>query len=169
MKRPNPSFLSALAAAVLVTGCAGDKDRYPSLAIRDVERTAGQFTPTEPEELTPIRPVASAGDIAALLARAEQSHGRFVQTRPGVADLVRMARGRGIESNVRQRALVAFADLTTLRSDTAIAMGNLDLLKAEAATTFAPTEDIELAQAEVATLLAEQDEALDALWEQLAQ
>ena len=64
MKRPNPSFLSALAAAVLVTGCAGDKDRYPSLAIRDVERTAGQFTPTEPEELTPIRPVASAGDIA---------------------------------------------------------------------------------------------------------
>ena len=80
-----------------------------------------------------------------------------------------MARGRGIESNVRQRALVAFADLTTLRSDTAIAMGNLDLLKAEAATTFAPTEDIELAQAEVATLLAEQDEALDALWEQLAQ
>ncbi|MBD2842289.1 hypothetical protein [Erythrobacter rubeus] len=167
MRKPCPSLLAVALAAFAVTGCAGDPSRYPSLAVRDVERAMGQFSPTAAEDPEPIRPVASSADIGALTARAQQSHDRFLEAQTGVTRLVESARGRGIESNARQRALVALADLTALRSDTTLAVGDLDLLKAEAATTFAPTEEIDAAREEVAALLAEQDDTLDSLWEQL--
>ncbi|MBV7264653.1 hypothetical protein [Erythrobacter ani] len=167
MNRATPSFLMAAVAAATLAGCAGDSGRYPSLAVRDVERAMGQFTPAAVENAEPIRPVASAADLAQVTRRAQESHRRFQDARSGATRLVESARGLSIESNARQRALVALADLTTLRSDTTLAVGDLDLLKAEAATTFAPTEEIDAARAEVAALVDEQNSALDHLWDQL--
>lgn len=167
MNRLSPPFLAAMMAAALLTGCAGDKDRYPSLAIRDAERAVGAFAPAPGNTAEPIRPVASVADLSALTERAQESHRQFRAAQGGVSRLVESARGQGIESNVRQRALVALADLTAMRSDTTMAVGDLDLLKAEAATTFAPTDDIDAARALVSALLNEQDSALDNLWERL--
>ncbi|GMN02722.1 hypothetical protein [Erythrobacter sp. MTPC3] len=167
MKRLTPAISLPVAVIVTLSGCAGDTGRYPSLAIRDVERASGQFTPTSAETQSPIRPVASAAQLSDLLESARQSQLRFANARGDTERLVRSAQGRSIDSNARQLALVALADLATLRSDTALAIGDLDLLKAEAATTFAPQADIDAARAEISTLLDAQDSALDTLWARL--
>ncbi|MBV7259558.1 hypothetical protein [Erythrobacter crassostreae] len=161
--------LIAASAATFLSACAGSSDKYPSLAIRDFERTQGQFTPLQAEEPAPIRAVATSQDLNDLVARAETSHGRFTRSQTNATALVRLAAGKSIESDDRQRALVALADLTAMRSDTAIALADLDLLTAEAATTFAPKEDIELARSKVETIITAQNRALDVLWQRLSQ
>ena len=169
MKPENSTRFAALVTCALLSGCAGSVVRYPSLAVRDVERAQGQFAPVDAPERAPVSPVASADDLSALVIRASQSHTRFIETRPAVRQLVSAARGQGIDSNARQLALVALADLTALHSDTAIPMNDLDLLKAKAATSFAPVEAIDIARAAVAQLLAEQERELDSLASEVAQ
>lgn len=111
--------------------------------------------------------MASAGDIASLVASARQAHGRFLELRPRTARLVSAARGGGIDNSARQIALVALAELTSIRSDTQLPMAELDLLQAEAATTFAPLDAINAARAEVSAMVSEEDEVLDSLARQL--
>ncbi|QFT77273.1 hypothetical protein [Erythrobacter sp. THAF29] len=167
MKPLNATRIAPLLACALVAACAGASDKYPSLAIRDLERAQGDFTPVEPEP-EPIRPVASAGDIAALVARAREAHLEFEQTERRARTLVAQARGRSIESNARQLALVALADLATLRSQTSVPMSELDQLKAIAATTFAPVDEIDDARTVVSALLDDEDDTLNSLWETLS-
>ena len=48
MTRCKPFNTAALLVApALLAGCAADTDRYPSLAIRDVERVSGTFEVAE--------------------------------------------------------------------------------------------------------------------------
>lgn len=164
MKSLSPAILPPLAMIVTLSACAGGSDRYPSLAIRDVERASGQFTPASAQVQSPIRPVASVAELSALLDRARQSQARFANASREAERLVRSAQSRPIESNARQSALVALADLATLRSDTALTVGDLDLLKAEAATSFAPHVEIDRARAEISAMLDTQDNTLDTLW-----
>ncbi|MHA7818944.1 MAG: hypothetical protein ACX930_04780 [Erythrobacter sp.] len=148
--------------ALLLSGCAGSSDRYPSLAIRDSERVAGQFTPVAPEQPS-VPPVASAEEVSGIVAEAAEAHRQFVANEPGARRLVDAARGTGIESNARSLALVALADLTSLRGQTSIALASLDDLETRAAATFAPLAAIRTAQAEVEILVTQQDAAIDSL------
>jgi hypothetical protein len=167
---PASAILIVLPAFGLLTACAGDTGRYPSLAIRDAERVQGQYTPASSDTpAAPIQPVAASTDIAALVAQAEASHQRFTQAEAGARELVAGARGLTIESNERQLALIALSDLSSLRSDTAVNLGSLDLLAAQASTTFAPTEELAAARALVLDLVTAEDAALDALWTELSQ
>ena len=168
MGRATPSILAALCAALLTSACAGSGDKYPSLAIRDAERVQSRFTPAPPSDRAPIRPVASASEIEALVDQAQASHAQFRSAQAQAKALVGDARGRGIDTNARQRALVALADLTALHGDTAVPMSDLDMLNAQAATSFAPTEAIEAARASILALLAEQEGTLNALWSELS-
>lgn len=167
MKPRFSTQFAALVGSALLAGCAGSGDKYPSLAIRDAERAQGQFSPVAPDP-EPVRPVVSPADLDVLIARASESHAEFVRAEGGARTLVEQALGQSIESNVRQRALVALADLATMRSETALPMADLDLLRAEAATTFAPTAEIDEARQTVQALLADEDGTLDALWTRLA-
>ncbi|MEM8724961.1 MAG: hypothetical protein AAGE86_05495, partial [Pseudomonadota bacterium] len=81
--------------------------------------------------------------------------------------LVSGARGTSAESDARARALIALADLSSKRSNTAIALGDIDLLAAQGATEFATSNELEAAQTLVVDLLDQQDRALATLWEQL--
>lgn len=150
-------------AATLLAGCTGGGDKYPSLAVRDSERATGQFTTASPVQSPSVAPVASIQDVAAIVAIARESHRKFLSAQPRAIQLAQARRGLGVESDAHSRALVAWADLTSLRGQTAIALGNLDGLAARAATTFAPKEDITAAQAEIALLVNEQDAALDSI------
>lgn len=152
----------AALAGLLLSGCAGASDAYPSLAIRDAERISGEFTPVEPETPAPA-PVASPQDIAAILAQANELNRKFVSEQSQARQIIGSANGAGLESAAYARALVALASLTSLRGQTAIALSNLDELRAEAGMTFAPDADIRVAQAEVAMLVAEQTTAIDSL------
>ncbi|MEE4337209.1 hypothetical protein [Erythrobacter sp.] len=177
MMTPPPRLYPALfAGACLVAslaGCAGAGGDYPSLAIRDVERQYGRFLPTEgntPEAAPatePVAAVATQDTIAALVAEAQGSFARFETREDGVAARVGAARGSGSDSDARAAALTALSDLSALRSATAIPLGDLDLLAAEAATTFAPTDDIDTARTLVLALVERQDAVLAELWAEM--
>lgn len=167
MERRSLQTAAGILVILAVSACAGDSSKYPSLAIRDIERTQGQFTPVAPEPPAPIRPVASEDQLGALVSRAQQSHSRFLSAQGNAATLVGMAKGTALDSNTRQRALIALADLTSLRSTTASVVADLDLLIAEASNSFAPTDEIVAAQEEVLAMVAAADQTLDALSEEL--
>lgn len=146
--------------ACLLGACAGDPDRYPSLAVRDAERITGTFNPAERPAPEPVAPVTDASTLASLVAQANAAHKRFLDSAPGTTRLVEATQRLGPESNEWARAQIALADLQSHRSDAAIALGNIDLLAAEAATTFAPTEEIAAAQAQVSAWVDELDKVL---------
>ena len=156
-----PACLLAACATVILSGCAGSSDRYPSLAIRDAERQAGVVTPAPAPD--PVAPVASAEDIAVILASAREANTAFKEAQPGVSRLALAARGLGVESNAYANAAAAIAVLSSLRGETVAALGRLDELETEAATTFAPLEEIRIAQLEIEGMIAEQSAALEAV------
>ena len=162
--------ISKLAAGtlcvMLLSACAGSSDKYPSLAIRDVERVSGQFAggpEVKPVDL-PIPPLTPDRNIASLLEAATGSHERFLAREPSVRRLATSARGAGVDSLLRGNALVALSDLTSLRSQTEIALADLDLLIAERTNRLEPADDAVAAHAQVLTLIGEQDRTLNALW-----
>lgn len=145
----------------ILSACAGSGDRYPSLAIRDAERQTGVTQPVQPP--TPVGPVASDEEIAAILASARDADAAFREARPGVSRLAEAARGLGVESNAYSNAAAAIATLSSLRGETVAALGRLDELETEAATTFAPVEEIRTAQREIEGMIAQQSAALEAV------
>ena len=158
----------ATLCALLLAGCAGASDAYPSLAIRDAERVSGKFTPVEPDS-PPTPPVASDQDIGSIALRARETHTQFMSEEQSARSTVRAARGQSMESSARSRAEVSLASLISLRGQTALAMAELDALQAEAAATFAPTDGIAVAQTQVASFLSEQNEVIDSLLSELGQ
>ena len=163
----NSATLSAVALlCALLPACAGDSARYPSLAIRDVERFQGQYQPAsmvEPAEL-PIRSLAPDASVDALIAQATASHDTFAQRAAAARGLAARAAGTGRDSELRGNAIVALADLTALRSQTEVPLGDLDLLIAERTNRLEPADDAIAAQAQVLALVNEQDRTLNELW-----
>lgn len=165
--------LSVLAMGVAtLAACAGGDGRYPSLAKRPAEAAfdveTGDYTPPAPPPApAPVPPVATPAEIAALLAAARTAHVRFAALERDVAGLMAAARGLSVENDTRARAMLALADLTARRGATSSALADLDLLAAEAATTFAPADAIEDARRQVAALVASEDAAIARLTAQM--
>jgi hypothetical protein len=142
-------------------GCAGDPGAYPSLAMRPFERGVVAETPAPP---APIRPAIPAARVAELRAAGAASHAAFLAQESEAARLARAAAGQPFESNARATALVAMADLDAKRSATASTLATIDVLAAEAANALAAEPALGEAQAEIAALLAREDEAIARLW-----
>lgn len=160
--------LASLALIASLPGCAGSDGRYPSLAQRPFEiAPPGNITDSQSPE--PIRPVVSSTALAALRDRAISTHAAFARQHTAALPLARAAAGQPVESNARAAALVAMAGLTSERGATSAVLADLDLLAVDAATTFAPTADIEAARAEVLALIESEDAAMVQLWEILGQ
>jgi|GEM_PF-352906 len=157
-------FSSAIAglAGLLLSGCAASDGRYPSLAVRDAERVSGEFTPQAEPTSVPVA-LPDSDRIDSAIATAKQANAEFFSQSDEVGALVAASRGTGRESDARARALVAVASLTSLRGQTAGALGQLDTLEAQAATRFAETVAIRDAQATVLRMLSAQDQILDSL------
>lgn len=149
--------------AAALAGCAGSSDAYPSLTIRDAERMTGTLSPAAPVS-APVPSVQTIASVEAALDLAQSMHSRFIATRPQVAALTASARGRGQESDARAKALIALAELTSLHSETALALADLDRMEVDAATQFAALDDIRSAQARIQALVMDQDLILDTLW-----
>lgn len=163
-------FSCGALAFALLSGCAGDSGQYPSLAIRDAERVVGQYVPASADDAaSPVQPIASQQDIAQLVEQAAESHRAFLAAQSSTSRLVSGARGTGADSDARAQALVALADLTSKRSNTAIALADIDLLAAKGSTEFASSSDLSAAQTLVVDLVDQQDRALARLWGQLEQ
>ena len=160
--------LATLGLIASLPACAGSDGRYPSLAQRAFE-IAPSAAVTAPQTSEPIRPVASSAALAALREKAKSAHDAFARQQSAAMPLARAAAGRPVESKARAAALVAMAGLASARGATSIVMADLDLLAADAATTFAPKAEIDSARAEVLALIESEDTAMAQLWEILGQ
>lgn len=155
--------------ALVISGCAGDKERYPSLATRDAEPVTSEFSVAKAPHRAPLaQNFANQPRITGLTERAKANHASFIVSRSNALQSVKSARGKTSDSAAYTNALVALADLSSLRSETALILGELDLLASKAKTQFAPAMSIVTAQAEVETMLLEQDALLIALQRDLA-
>lgn len=140
-------------------------DRYPSLAIRDVERAQGRFEPAASTPLAvPEVAVPTSGPLAdrlaALGAAADEAHTAFLASAPSATRRANAASGAAIGSDAWASAQVALADLDSARSATAIALGDLDTLMVANAVQAQDVSAIELVRQKVLVQIAEEDEVL---------
>ena len=129
-----PSLPCACIALLALGACQTAPDGgYPSLAIRDVERAEGRYEtiPANPIEVPPVE-VPSDGPLdqrlAALLEQGRSAHARFTDVAPRASRLASAASGSSVGSDAWASAQVALADLDSIRSETAVALADLDLL-----------------------------------------
>jgi hypothetical protein len=161
-------FSATLPVVASLGGCAGSSDRFPSLALRDFEtRPVGAVAQSGLIDAPRPAPAPDSSLIAAIVSAAEVSFEKFASQQPTVSRLVIGARGQNVESTVRARALVALADLTSLRSSTELHLADLDLLMTDAKTGFAPSDEVSAARALVLDLVTREDAMLDDLWAEM--
>lgn len=161
----------ASAASLMLSACASDP-RYPSLAIRDVERVEGNSAPAEPDD-EPVIPAplpSGLGErLAQLQQQAEASHQQFLRRADAARSRSAAAAGAAQGSTRWSDAIVAISDVESARSDTMFALAELDSMlvlgAAERADSGAATglPQIAATRDSVAALVAEEDEVLAAL------
>lgn len=153
-----------LAPAVILSGCAASSDKYPSLAIRDFERNAETGETAPPAAIAPPAPyTVPSSTLSALNAardRAQSAHAAFLAALPATRRKVAAARGAGPTSNGWAEAQVALADLISKRSQTAVYLGNVDVLIADTAIAAKSADYPRSIQNEVAAMLASQDRSI---------
>ncbi len=161
--------LSLLALlATILGGCASTDTRYPSLAVRDVERAEGEFEPVEtpPISVPPVETGLTGAlepRLAALVAQTQEAHRDFTAAVPTTTRLASAASGSAIGSDAWASAQVALADLDSARSQAAIALGDLDILFIAASVEGAERTAIVAARDQVIALVAEEDAVLERL------
>lgn len=160
-----PAFL-ILVAGIPLAGCASSSADYPSLAIRDAERASGSLDAPSVDTPAPVpAPLAASvvEQIARLEAEARSAHGAFLDASPAARQSAQRAGGAAITSNAWADAQVSLGNLDSIRSRTAIALGDLDLLFVDATLGFEQREAIGVARAKVVELVREEDRILSEL------
>ncbi len=159
------SLLLLIAAGILpLAACASDTANYPSLARRDVERTAATPVPSPAPIPDPGPDAALAARLAGLVAAARGAQQRFAAAQPGAERGVGAGAGSSPGSESWARASIALAGLETTRSDAMIALADLDALYAEARVNGTNgASAIAAARNEVSVLVSEQDRTVAAL------
>lgn len=155
----------ALATAPALAACATATDRYPSLAIRDVERVEGRFDAIAvPPVAVPVVAVPQGGPLserlAALASEGNAAHRAFTAAQPRAARLADAAAGAAIGSDAWASAQVALADLDAARSRTAIALADLDTLMIARAVQAEDLAAIETVRQQVLTQIEAEDAVL---------
>ncbi|OZA93114.1 hypothetical protein U4960_07625 [Altererythrobacter sp. H2] len=159
-------MMALIAAPFFLTACAGGSARYPSLEIRPAERAEGSFAvagggaSTLTEAPMPEGTLARLGELE---ARARAAHSRFVARAPAAGSLVEAGRGADVSDNRWGAAQIALADLDGIRSETAVALGDLDLLYVDATLAFTERDAIGRTRAGIVALIAEEDRILAGL------
>ena len=161
-----PALLAALALVPAIAACQTAPDgAYPSLAIRDVERAQGQLEPVpgDPIDVPPVEvPLDGPLDqrLAALVEQGRSAHARFTEAAPRASRLASAASGSGVGSDAWASAQVALADLDSIRSMTAIALADLDILFIAASVEAKDTAALTAARQSLLALVREEDRTL---------
>ncbi len=164
-----PCLAPLLSAGLLaISACASDTANYPSLARREVERTASAPAPAPaPAGETPADPALLAR-LPGIVAAARTAHERFVAARERTERLVAGASGSAPGSESWAVASVALAGLESSRSAAMIALADLDALHVEARIGNTSSDGaIAAARDEIAGLTGEEDRILSVLSGQL--
>lgn len=166
------ALAAPFALGPFLAACATADDKYPSLAIRDVERAQGQFEPAPPSPLeVPEVAVPLAGSLeerlSALGRQAAAAHEAFLSSTPAATRLANSAAGSAVGTPAWAAAQVALADLDSARSATAIPLADLDTLMVAAAVQAQDVGTIEAVRQQVLALVGQQDETLARLRSQI--
>ncbi|WP_128892219.1 hypothetical protein [Erythrobacter sp. HKB08] len=141
------ALFPVIAMSVLLAGCATSSEDYPSLALRDFERTGSFTAPDARPTLTPAPlPTDTRERLAALAAQLDQAHARFMEYAPTARRLANQATGTQPGDDRWASAQVAFAALDSERSQSAVVLGDLDLLYADTTLDFVVREEVEAAR-----------------------
>ena len=157
-----------LTMPALLAACATSSDKYPKLEIRAAERVTGTFEAPSPLEPTPLQD-SIAMSLPDIQTAAKTSHARFVDTAPATRSTIAAVKGTDSDSNDWAAAQIALADLESHRSDTAIALAELDLLYAQSTLRFEQRQAIAAAIVVVEELVAEEDLVLTQIRSAIAQ
>ena len=159
-----PVCLVAPLLALGLAACAADKDLYPSLARRDVERSGAvqPAAPTTPPLTLPADP-RLAPRLDRLVEQARAAHEQFATRRERAEQLAAAASGSAIASEGWAVASVALADLESSRSEAMIALADLDELYAAARVAGGQAAEIVRARDTVSAWIGEEDGVLAAL------
>lgn len=171
MSKPFTCAILAVLLSSSLGACATrDNDRYPSLALRDVERIKGTAEPVAaiPDAPAPVAPSADlTGRLDQLRAQAAAAHAGFSAELPRTEQLVSSASGAQIASESWSVAQAALGGLEAARNPALIALAELDALYVTSEMEVGAVEAIEAARDLVRALVKEEDEALDRLAERL--
>ena len=153
----------ALWASLILGGCASTGASYPSLAIRDAERVEGSMDAPDGALALPS-PAALSGvmlqRVEQLEGRASSAHRRFQQAAPAAQRSANSARGAAVTTNAWADAQIALGDLDTIRSQTAIALADLDLMFVDATLDYQERGAIGEARERVLEMVRAQDRTL---------
>ena len=155
-------------SACFLSACAATDARYPSVAVRDIERAEGQFEPVPSDTAAtlevPAIPISFEGTLeqhlAKLVSDAKASNTRFQASLAPARTAVRGALNASYESNAWAAAQVALAELDGRRSETAIVLADLDQLYAAARIQNEDSSAIAAARGQVAAIILQQDRIL---------
>jgi len=150
------------ALLVLASGCAAPVGEYPSLAVRDVERVSGTIAVPDAAPL-PSPAAATLGQVGPLADQARNAHTAFLAAASTARAQVQSASGAAVGSERWSVAQVVLAKLGAERTQTMIALADVDRLFVDAATAGESTLAIEPVRDEIAALVAEQDAVLESL------
>ena len=112
--------------------------------------------------LPPPTPLSgdAASRIAELEKNAQSAHAAFLRATPSARNAASNARGASVASDAWANAQVALSDLDSMRSQTAIALADLDLFFVDTALAHQQRAEVDGARARVLELVREQDRTL---------
>lgn len=161
MLRPIAPLL--LAAVTLTLGaCASDKEGYPSLARRPIERISGTAPVVTPTETPPPAPPSAEvlGRLDLAIAQARSADARFHQRTDRTRALVNAARNAPVASEAWSVATVAVSDLESARSDAMIALADVDAAYAKSRIAGEDTSAITAARDQIVAFVSSEDAVL---------
>ncbi len=160
MLRPTAPLL--LAAATLALGaCASDKQGYPSLARRPIERLSAAPPAAAPITTPPPAPAAAVlGELDLAVAQARGADARFRQQIERTRALVGAARNAPVASEAWSVATVAVSDLESTRSDAMIALADVDSAYAHSRIAGEDTTAIAAARDQILAFVSGEDAVL---------
>ena len=154
---------AALTILPLLGACASTDGKYPSLARRDIERTAA--APVPAPSPTPLAPLSEAirARAAQLAAEARAAHDRFTARQVDATRAVTGASGAAVASESWSIATVALARLEAARSETMVALAGLDRIYVDERMAGSDVTPLGELIAEVRRLLDQEDSAIAVL------
>lgn len=172
MQIMNPRrFLAAF--ALMLSGCAGAPQTYPSLAKRPIESApvAQAVPPPAPVAADPVL----ATEVARYVAQADKGRAAFDAAFARAEKAVRAASGAAVSSDAWVSAQVAISTLESARNYSVSALASLDTLYVQRSNAIADgtqsggLSEVDAARAATLASVDDQNDRIDALKGRLAQ
>lgn len=168
----NPRRLLAT-LALLLSGCTGSQQGYPSLAKRAVEGAPMAEIAPPPAPIAADAPLTA--EIACYVAQADKGRSAFDDAFVRADRAAKAASGAAVSNDAWVAAQVAISALEAARNDSVSALASLDTLYVQRSNAIADGRErgglaeIDTARAATLAMVDSQNDRIDAMKSRLAQ